>query len=417
MTWRRSLAAALGVGVLVVVGTCVAKRRGGCDSSLTLPAGFCSIVVADRIGPARHVVVAPNGDIYVALWREGGRRGGILALRDTTGDGVADVREQFGPEAGSGIALRDSLLYFATWNRVFRFTLRGKLVPVDAPDTIVVDLPELEHGARSIAVDGRGHLFLNIGAPSNACERNYVGRNFVGDDPCLELAASGGIWRFDTRQRLQRPSLATRFATGLRHTVALGLDADGVLYGTPHGIDHLHTWWPKAGFSAEDAARKPSETLFRIDSGGDYGFPYCMHDPDSKRMVLAPAYGGDGHALGRCASAVQPLVAFPAHSAPMALLFYHGGQFPSHYRNGLFVAFHGSLFHEPLEPRGYSVSFVPFAGTGPSGEAETFAKAGFALVGVAARPSGLAEGPDGSLYVTDDSRGKLWRVRWRGDLE
>jgi glucose/arabinose dehydrogenase len=101
----------------------------------------------------------------------------------------------------------------------------------------------------------------------------------------------------------------------------------------------------------------------------------------------------------------------------MALLFYHGGQFPPHYRNGLFVAFHGSLFHEPLEPRGYSVSFVPFAGTGPSGEAETFAKAGFALVGVAARPSGLAEGPDGSLYVTDDLRGKLWRVRWRGERE
>jgi glucose/arabinose dehydrogenase len=415
MTWRRWLAAALGVGALVLLGIQLARRRSGCDSTLTLPSGFCATLVADDIGPARHLVVAPNGDIYVALWREGARRGGILALRDTTGDGVADVREQFGQEAGPGIALRDSSLYFATWNRVFRYTLRRSLVPVDPPDTIVVDLPELEHGARSIAVDDIGHLFFNIGAPSNACERDYPHRDFVGDDPCRELATSGGIWRFDTSRRLQRPSVENRFATGLRHTVALGLDSDGVLYGTPHGIDHLHTWWPNAGFSAEDAARKPSETLFRIDSGGEYGFPYCMHDPDSKRMILAPGYGGDGRAVRRCASSTQPLVTFPAHSAPMALLFYHGRQFPARYRNGLFVAFHGSLFHEPLEPRGHSVSFVPFSGAAPSGETETFAKAGFALVGVAARPSGLAEGPDGSLYVTDDSRGKLWRVRWRGE--
>lgn len=415
MTRTRWVVTALGLGALVLVGVLVARRRSGCDSTLTLPAGFCATLVADRIGPARHLVVAATGDIYVAIWREGGRRGGILALRDTTGDGVADVRREFGPEAGSGIALRDSSLYFATWNRVFRYTLRGSLVPVDPPDTIVVGLPEIEHGARSVAVDGRGHLFVNIGVPSNACERDYPRRDFVGDNPCRELATSGGIWRFDTRQRVQLPSPATRFATGLRHTVALGLDADDVLYGAPHGIDHLHSWWPNAGFSREDAARKPSETLFRIDSGGDYGFPYCMHDPDSNRMVLTPGYGGDGRAEGRCASAVQPLVAFPAHSAPMALLFYHGRQFPPRYRNGLFIAFHGSLFHEPLEPRGYSVSFVPFSGTAPSGEGETFAKAGSALVGVAARPSGLAEGPDGSLYVADDSRGKVWRVRWRGD--
>ncbi|HJU87026.1 MAG TPA: sorbosone dehydrogenase, partial [Gemmatimonadota bacterium] len=181
-----------------------------------VPEGFCATIFADNVGPARHLAVAPNGDVYVATWREGERRGGIVALRDTDGDGQADLLDRFADEGGSGIAIHGNHLYFATWSSVYRYRLSIRsLVPETPPDTVVTGLPLLEHGARSIAIDEAGHLFVNIGAPSNACERDYPRRDFVGAFPCRELETSGGIWRFDAAGRAQRPGAANRYATGL----------------------------------------------------------------------------------------------------------------------------------------------------------------------------------------------------------
>ena len=379
-----------------------------CDAGLEVPDGFCASVVAENIGPARHLAVTDDGRIYVATWREGERAGGIVALRDTNGDGRADVRERFGPEGGSGIAIADGALYFATWSQVVRYALHPTaLVPVAPPETVVTDMPLLEHGARSIAIAGTA-LYVNIGVPSNACERDYPNRDFTGDYPCRELATSGGIWRFDTRLRLQRPTIDKRFATGLRHVVALGVSpADGRLYGAPHGIDHLDRWWPGSGYTASDAANIPSETLFRIDSAGDYGFPYCMHDPRTGGMIVAPAYSaapvGD-----RCRRAVLPLATFPAHAAPMALAWVGSRGFPADYHGGLFVGLHGSLFHAPEPPRGYGVVFVD-----RSNAVHPFATASRRLGGASARPSGLALDRRGTLFVTDDHRGRLSAIRAR----
>lgn len=421
---------ALMAGACVGAGACAAGRPGECDAAFALPAGFCAQLYAGDVGPARHLVVTAAGDVYVALWREGSRRGGVLALRDTNADGRADLRRVFGPEAGAGLALAADgagreLLFLGAWGRVYRWTLPsgGALGPADPPRVVVDGIPELEHGARSLAIAPDGTLYVNIGVPSNACERDYAARDLRGDDPCRELAASGGVWRFPralaAAPDAARPDPPHRFATGLRHTVALAVDpADGTVYGAPHGIDHLRAWWPAAGYTAADAADTPAETLFRLTAGGDYGFPYCLYDPALGRMVDAPAYGGRtgaGRAAARCARVARPVATFAAHAAPLAIAAYHGRQFPARYRGGLFVALHGSLFRAPRAPTGYQVAFVPRRAAGTFGTPEPFANAlaGGPRLGSRARPSGLAVGPDGSLYVADDAGGRVWRVRFR----
>jgi glucose/arabinose dehydrogenase len=157
--------------------------------------------------------------------------------------------------------------------------------------------------------------------------------------------------------------------------------------------------------------------LFRILDGDDFGWPYCYFDPSTQAKVLAPEYGGDGVEVGRCADVGAPIAAFPAHWAPNDLLFYAAGTFPQRYEGGAFIAFHGSWNRMPFPQAGYRVVFVPFAGGLPSGEYETFAE-GFTGAeeikqpGEADhRPGGLAQGPDGSLYIADDRGGRIWRVR------
>jgi glucose/arabinose dehydrogenase len=404
--------------VVILLGSCNRIPERGCDKALIVPDGFCAQLFAEDLGPARHVAVSPAGDVYVARWREGSRNGQIIALRDTNGDGRADAREQFGPEAGSGLTISGNALFLGAWGKVYRWWLSGDLLPGVPPEVVGDGIPELEHGARSIAVGPDSALYINVGVASNACERDYARRDLRGDDPCRELGFSGGIWRLLGAllplDLPHRPDIANRFATGLRHTVALGIDSeDGAVYGAPHGIDHLDRWWPEAGYTARDAAEKPGETLFRIQRGGDYGFPYCMFDPALQRMVESPAYRGTGKSA-RCTLVASPVAVFAAHSAPLALVVYRGTMFPPRFRGGIFVAMHGSLFRAPLDPTGYSVMFVPRLSDGSFGKPEVFADGlsgrRFPLGGARPRPSGLAVGPDGSLYVADDNGGRLWKI-------
>ncbi len=417
------VASIIGVSLVVLVAMRAMRPPAECDDRLVVPDGFCATSFADNVGPARHIVVAPGGVVYVATWREGQRPGGIVALRDTNGDGRADLRREFGVEGGSGLALRDSALFHATWEAVYRYQLSaGRLLPVRGPDTVVRNLPRLEHGARSIAVDGNNNLFVNIGVASNACERDYPRRDFRGELPCAELETSGGIWRFAADGVGQVPARDNRFATGLRHTVALAVNPEnGLLYGAPHGIDHLHTWWPASGYSAEDAASLPAETLFRIDRGGDYGFPYCMYDPRSGgRMIVAPAYESDRSSVApRCAAVPKPLAAFSAHSAPMALAWPPRDRLPEDYRGGVFVALHGSLFHAPLDPRGYAVMFVKLGDSASAPRVfatgrNTVAAGLRGVLAITVRPSGLSFTPDGALLVADDLNRRVWMIRWVG---
>ena len=390
-----------------------------CDSDnggITLPAGFCAVVVADQVGAPRHLAVAPNGDVFVALeGRRGG--GGILALRDTSGDGKADVQQTFGSGGGTGIALGKGALYFGTASTVYRYALRpGSLAPLGDPDAIVKDLPIGGHSAKNLALapDGRT-LFVNIGSATNSCQVADRSSQSPGEDPCPELAYRAGVWRFDATQHDQTRTSGTRFATGIRNAVGLAFAPSGELYATQHGRDQLGQNWSKL-FTVEQSAEKPSEEFFKLSEGDDYGWPHCYHDAELGHLVLAPEYGGDGKTVGRCKDKKEPLVAFPAHWAPNGLAFYGGTQFPAPYRGGAFVAFHGSWNRAPLPQAGYRVVFVPFKDGKPVGTYETFAD-GFWKedpAGPKHRPVGVAVGPDGSLYITDDAAGRIWRVMYRG---
>jgi glucose/arabinose dehydrogenase len=192
---------------------------------------------------------------------------------------------------------------------------------------------------------------------------------------------------------------------------------NGALYGAVNGRDQLAQNWPKL-FNDQQGAEKPSEDLVKIERGDDFAWPYCYHDPQIGKLVLSPEYGGDGKEVGRCAQKKEPLMAFPAHWAPLSLLFYTKEQFPERYRGGAFIAFHGSWNRAPLPQQGYNVTFVPFQGGAPSPKYEVFAD-GFAGPGKAQgnsehRPMGLAQGPDGSLYVSDDVGGTIWRILYIG---
>ena len=386
------------------------------DGGLTLAEGFCAVVVTDGASGARHLAVAPNGDVFVALRGErDGAGGGVLALRDTTGDGKADVRATFGSRGGTGILLEGGRLWFAPNDRVVRWRLSpDRLEPDGDPETVVSGLPsEPSHAAKAIALAPDGGLFVNVGSPTNACQEPDREPGVAGLDPCPDLEARAGIWRFDAARTGQSAADGERFATGLRNVTALAVHpGNGALYGLQHGRDQLHQLWPDL-FTQREGAEKPSEEFVRIDRGDDFGWPYCYHDPELGRLVLAPEYGGDGREVGRCADKEEPLEAFPAHWAPLALLFPAGDGLPEPWREGAFISFHGSWNRAPRPQGGYRVVFLPMRDGKPSGPYVTFAD-GFGgpepNPDSPHRPTGLAQGPDGSIYVADDKGGRIWRI-------
>jgi glucose/arabinose dehydrogenase len=415
-------------------GAAAAASRPACapdNDGLRLPAGFCATVFVDSLGAPRHLAVAPNGDVFVALQaarrrtaNESGQGGkvGVLALRDTDGDGRADVRERFGEAGGTGIAVAPGWVYVDEGTEIVRYPVAGgRLVPSGAKQVVLSGLPMTGHNAHNLLLDGRGALFVNIGSATNSCQQADRQSGSPGDDPCAELTTRAGVWRYDANRTGQRFSPAERWFTGNRNAMGLAFDPrDGALYATQHGRDQLFQNWGQR-FTTEQSAELPAEELQRVTRGADFGWPYCYYDQRQQKRVLAPEYGGDGREVGRCAGRPAPVAAFPGHWAPMSLLFYTGRQFPARYRDGAFIAFHGSWNRAPLPQAGYRVSFVPFAAGQAAGTPETFVD-GFA--GTAElrqpgqarhRPAGLAAAPDGGMYVTDDAGGRIWKIVYVGD--
>lgn len=438
ITRRAFRLGALGVLLLGAAGFLTACNTGGTgdpttaasvecapdDGSLVLPEGFCASVLADSLGTVRHLAVAENGDVYAAL-REVNEGGGIVALRDTDGDGTADVEERFGTSGGTGIDLYDGYLYFAPDSAVWRYEkTESTLMPSTEYEVIAEGFPEQRsHAVKPFAFDGAGNMYVNVGAPSNACQEESRTEGSPGMDPCPQLERQGGIWQFaDTELNQTQEDDGARYATGIRNAVALTWnDSANSLYVVQHGRDQLNMLWPDL-YNEEEGSRLPAEEFFKVDEGDNFGWPYCYYDgayDDQKE--LAPEYGGDGSEVGRCDQFEDPLVTFPGHFAPNDLLFYTGDLFPDRYQNGAFIAFHGSWNRSPRQA-GYQVAFVPYTGDTPSGEWETFAD-GFAGEGdwrpenpgdAEYRPMGLAVGPDGSLYISDSQVGRIWRVVYTG---
>ncbi len=399
------------------------------NGGLFLPDGFGAIVVVDSIGPSRHLAVKENGDIYVKLKITSDAPGSV-ALRDEDGDGKADIIQPFGKYVNDGIfatgmRIHNGYLYYSTEKVVYRQKIDNDLVPTSKQEIVLMDESDQWHIAKPIAFDKEGNMYVPYSAPSNACASfiNTTGSSVqqAGQYPCPELVNHAGIWKFKANAINQTQKDGVQMGTGLRSIVAMNFNtSNNTLYAVQHGRDDLHLLWPNH-YSAWQNAVTPAEEFFEIKEGKNYGWPYSYYDPITKQKKQAPEYGGDGKKLATDQSYSNPLAAFPAHWAPNDLLFYQGDQFPLRYKNGAFIAFHGSTNRGPYPQAGYIVAFVPFKNGKPSGAWEVFAD-GFAgvdtIVNVSDaqyRPMGLAEGPDGSLYISDSKKGKIWRVMYKED--
>jgi glucose/arabinose dehydrogenase/cytochrome c5 len=405
------------------------------DAGITLSPGFCAIVFADNLGHVRHLAVSSDNVVYANTWS--GRYyhnaapppgGFLLALKDTTGSAKADVIQRFGPDksagaaGGTGIALYNGALYAELNDKIVRYLRTpGEIAPASKAEIVLSGMPLTgDHPMHPFIIDARGNLFVDLGSATNACQSENRFPLSPGLNPCTELEARAGIWRYDANKTDQNFSTAARYASGIRNGEGFGFDKAGRLYVTQHGRDQLSQNWPKL-YTVEQGVELPAEELIELKQGGDYGWPECYYDQNQKKLVLAPEYGGDGGKIvGDCASKRAPVAAFPGHLAPNDLLIYTGTQFPEPYRDGAFIAFHGSWNRAPRDQAGYNVVFQPLADGKIAGDYVVFAD-GFAGVhkdpGRAAfRPSGLAMGPDGALYIGDDVHGRIWRVTYRGDV-
>lgn len=393
------------------------SASGGCDASVKLPAGFCATVYSDSAGPARHLVVRKNGDVIVGVLDQRRQAGGVLILRDADKDGHADAEGRFGDGGVHGVVLDgDSTLIVSTASNIVRYRLADSLAPLKRVDTLVLGLPTRPIPSHSLAVDTHGNLIVNIGAASNGCAAKE-GLQAPGRDPCPEIETSGGLWAFRMDKINQTIKDGTRLATGLHNAIALAVNpGDTMIYAASHGRDGLHDLWPSM-YSEEEAATLAAEELVRLQTTrADFGWPYCYYDYVKQQRVLAPEYGGDKTRADRCDRLIQPLVVFPAHWSPMAMTFYSGKMFPAEYRGGLFIAFHGSSQRTPMAEEGYQVVFQQFKqglATDYTIFASGFAGAAATAQGAPHRPSGIAVGPDGALYLSDDKGGRIWKITYK----
>jgi glucose/arabinose dehydrogenase/mono/diheme cytochrome c family protein len=421
------MASAAAPAMMSAAGSC-----GDDNGGLVLSAGFCATVFADNVGHARHLVVASNGVVYVNTWSGRYFKGAppdggfLVALQDTKGAGRADVIERFGDSAaqgaagGSGIQLYNGAIYAELNDRIVKFTLDGNgIVPKSNAEVVVSGLPLTgDHPMHPFIIDAKGNLFVDLGSASNACQAQNRVAGSPGNNPCTEKDTRGGTWRYDANKTGQQFSAKERYATGIRNGEGFAIDADGRLFVTQHGRDQLSENW-NALYGPTIGHELPAEEVVELKSGADYGWPECYFDGAQKKLVLAPEYGGDGgKKVGLCEQRSAPAAFFPAHWAPNDLLVVNQSKFPAAYRKGIFVAFHGSWNRAPAPQGGYDVVFQPMTDGKASGNYIVFAD-GFAgehrEPGRAAfRPSGLAAGADGSLYIADDMHGRIWRVTYHG---
>lgn len=399
--------------------TAFAQQQDG----LTLPPGFHSSVVAEGLGPIRHLAVRGNGDIYVSTLDDG-----IIALH-LDANHKADRVEHFSAvEGGTGIRFYDGALYATSATGVYRFTFDNnkELVPVRLPETIVEGMPARDPGFRRenrpLAFDGKGDLFVGLSASANLCTKPILpvgastpaGEPPIGLKPCPDLGKRAGVWRFSATKIDQKfPTDGEQMATGIRDGTSLAWSpADGHLYGIMHGVDSTHKYWPNlVSAQADDDI---ADQMDRIVKGTNFGWPYTYYDGVRKVRLVSPAYGGNGKTLAPSGIYSTPVLTFTPRSAPMDLVFYAGKQFPAAYRGGAFIVLHGTR-----DKNGYDVVFVPFNRDGKAGPPKVFASgfAGFASSGgnprrAKYRPVGVAVGPHGALYISDSQVGRIWRITY-----
>lgn len=381
---------------------------------LTAPEGFSVAEVAKDLGAVRHLTISKNGDIYAnrSVLKDDNA---IVLLKDSDKDGSIDEQQSFADMPGTGILATDDYLYASSNSGVFRYKLNSnyEVIDTNSPEKIVDGLIDMGmDNAKPFTIDDNDNLYVTIGSWNDACRDNEAKAGMM---PCTILDSAGGIWKFKTDKLNQTFADGSQYATGLKNAVGITWNhKTNSLFATDHGRGGFHNFYPDVYTQKQDA-ELPAETLYELKEGDNAGWPKTYYDPIKNKRMLAPEYGGDGEQTSEDGF-INPIVAFPAHLGPNDLLFYTGDMFPEKYKNGAFVAFHNQ---SSTLKKGFFVAFVPFKNGKPSGDWEIFLDnfAGFDLANPADgtlqhRPCGLAQGPDGELYVSDDFGGSIFKVTY-----
>lgn len=385
------------------------------ETILKAPEGFSVAEIGKELGAVRHLTVAKNGDIYAnrSVLKDSSS---IIMLRDTNNDGSIDEQQEFGTLPGTGILFKDAYLYASSNAGVYRYALNDnhEIIDVNAPENIVDGLKDmLADNAKPFTIDNDNNLYVTIGSWNDACRDKETKEGMI---PCTLLDSAGGIWKFKTNKLNQTYAEGSRYATGLKNAVGITWNTQtNSLFATDHGRGGFSNFYPEL-YTKKQNDELPSETFYELKEHDNAGWPSTYYDHQKNKRVLAPEYGGDGEKIST-EKFVDPIVGFPAHLGPNDVLFYTGDMFPEKYKNGAFIAFHNQS--KELK-KGYFVAFVPFKNGKPDGDWEVFLDnfAGFDLAnptegdGLKHRPCGLAEGPDGALYVCDDYGGSIFKITY-----
>jgi glucose/arabinose dehydrogenase len=332
-----------------------------------IPDGFKINVFASGLGNPRMMTVAEDGSVYVTRPEQSD----VISLKDTNGDGVADEKKVIIDQLQNvhGIAIHNRQLYLCAVHDLYRSDLNGQHL-----QTLINDLPEGgRHPNRTIHFGPDGMLYISVGSTCNSCqERNAESATILRANP--------------------DGSARQIFVKGLRNTI--GFDWDPVtkkMWGMDNGSD-------------ERGDNVPSEELNQLTKGADYGWPFCY---ENKKPDPINGAGKEGY----CGKTVGSVLGYLAHAAPIEMLFYRADQFPEEYRGDAFVAMHGSW--NRTDPSGYRVVRIDFSNGTPV-KIQDFIS-GFLLAGgnnVFGRPAGLAVAKDGSLLISDDTNGQIYRIHF-----
>ncbi|MGI8586730.1 MAG: PQQ-dependent sugar dehydrogenase [Chloroflexia bacterium] len=362
LLWKTIFGGLLGVNV----DTALAGQ-----ANLTLPPGFRSNIFASGLAGPRFMAVSPDGTLFVA--ERGLNR--IVALPNANHDGRADglIVVAADLHAPSSLDFAKDGLLVGEQDQVTELTLDSSL-HATARRVLIPNLPDTGvHTTKTVLVGPDGKIYLAIGSSCNVCKE---------DDP-----RRAAVWVYAADGTGGRV-----LSKGLRNAVGLAVNpVTHAVWATNNGRDML----------GDD---QPPETVNILRDGADFGWPRChagtLPDPD---------FAG---ALG-CSGVAQPAVTMHAHMAPLGLAFYQGSVFPAGYRDSLYVAFHGSWNSTHLV--GYKVMRVPLSNSQVSGPAEDFAT-GWQTgdLGAVGRPVGIVAAADGSLLVSDDKSGLIYRISYAG---
>ena len=342
-------------------------------TQLHLPAGLTLSVYADNVPNVRSLALGDNGIVFAGS----GKEGNVYALQDSNQDGVADKRYIVADNLTmpNGVAYKDNTLYVTEISRIIRFDrINQQLANHPKPVVVYDKLPsDKHHGWKYLRFGADNKLYTAVGAPCNICKSEQAIYTSL-----VRLNPDGSNFEI--------------LAHGIRNTVGFDWQpGTNSLFFNDNGRDHLGDDVP------------PDELNQWSDKGEDFGYPYC-HGSDIPDPELA--------AGRKCAEFKPPVWQYKAHTAPLGLRFYSGRQFPADYQNQLFVAQHGSW--NRTEPQGYKVVLIKFREGKPIAEQDFITGWLQADGNVLGRPVDILGLADGSLLISDDKRGVIYKVSYKG---